>query len=201
VTIAALVPAKSFGRAKSRLAGVLRAEQREHLARACFSRVIDALLGASVFDRVAVCTDGDEVEALARSLGCEVIRDPAGPVAFSEIVDAALRDLARRGATHALIVMADLPEASAGSFAPLLARDASEVVLVPDAEGLGTSALLLPLPAPFATAFGNRDSAARHEALAAASGLRFARVHVPSLARDVDGPLDLVGRDRLLDGA
>jgi 2-phospho-L-lactate guanylyltransferase len=200
VTIAALVPAKSFGRAKSRLSGVLRAEQREHLARACFARVVDALLGAAAFDSVTVCTDGDEVEALARSLGCEVIRDPAGPVAFSEIIDAALRELARRGASRALVVMADLPEASPGSFRPLLSHDARDVVLVPDAEGLGTSALLVPLPAPFATAFGNPDSAARHQALAAASGLRFARVHVPSLARDVDGPLDLVGRDGLLDG-
>jgi 2-phospho-L-lactate/phosphoenolpyruvate guanylyltransferase len=196
VTLAALVPAKSFGRAKSRLAGVLQADEREQLARACFTRVVDALHATAAFEPVAVCTDGDEVHALASSLGCEVIRDPDAPVRFSEIIDAALLDLARRGATRALVVMADLPEASPDSFIPLLAaREA--VVLVPDAEGLGTSALLLPLPAPFATAFGNRDSAARHEALAESSGLTFSRAHVPSLARDVDGPLDLVGRDAL----
>jgi 2-phospho-L-lactate guanylyltransferase len=195
VTLAALVPAKSFGRAKSRLAAVLSEDERRRLARACFTGVLEALVKTDRFSRIAICTDGPEVESLARSMGCEVFRDPEAPAPFSSIVDAGLVRLAE-SAERALVVMADLPEASAASFFPVV--DAmSDVVLVPDAEGLGTSALLVPLPAPFSTAFGNRDSAARHEALARRSGLSFSRVEVPTLARDVDGPLDLLGREAL----
>lgn len=196
MTTAAFVPAKAFGRAKSRLSAVLGEAERARLARACFSRVIEALSASGRFEAIFVGTDGDEVESLARALGCDVLRDPSPPRAFSEIVDAALDAIAARGFDRALVVMADLPEASAGSF-ELIFDAGGDVVLVPDAEGLGTSALLVPLPRRFDTAFGHHDSGARNERAARGAGCAVTRAHVPTLARDVDGPLDLVGRDAL----
>ena len=187
---AALIPAKSFGRAKSRLGEALSPEERRRLAERCFLGVARASIEAGIFDRVFAATDGAEVASLAAREGLGVILDPAEPLPFHAIVDHALASLATEGYERVTILMADLPEADAESIRATLARG-EEIVLVPDASGEGTSALSLPLPAPFSTGFGNHDSARRHRALAESSGLPFIVRELPRLARDIDGPLDL----------
>lgn len=187
---AALIPAKSFGRAKSRLGGALGPEERRRLAERCFRGVARAAVEAQVFSEIFVATDGPEVAAIAESQGLHPIMDPPGHDVFHEILDRALRILADKGFERATILMADLPEADADSIRRAAIAD-SDLILVPDASGYGTSALTLPLPAPFPTAFGNHDSALRHRALAQAHGLPLLIQEIPALARDVDGPLDL----------
>lgn len=188
---AALIPAKSFGRAKSRLAATLSPEERRLFAKRCFLGVARAAIESAAFERVFVATDGSEVEALAQAEGLGVILDPPTPLPFHAILDRALGVLAHQGFERATVLMADLPEADAASIRAA-ADESAELILVPDASGMGTSALTLPLPAPFTTAFGNHDSALRHRALAESSGLRFLIRELPALARDVDGPLDLI---------
>lgn len=187
---AALIPAKSFGRAKSRLAEALSPAERRLFAKRCFLRVARAAKDAGLFERVFVATDGAEVAALGEAEGLSVIMDPAQPLPFHAILDRALRILAEQGYSRATVVMADLPEADAASIRATQ-DEGAEIVLIPDASGLGTSALSLPLPPPFITAFGNHDSRVRHERLSEASGLPYLIRELPALAHDVDGPLDL----------
>ena len=73
----ALVPVKSFARAKSRLAGVLGPAEREALARSMFEHVLRVLASSGEVGGVTVVTDGDDVATLARSLGAAVMRDAA----------------------------------------------------------------------------------------------------------------------------
>jgi 2-phospho-L-lactate guanylyltransferase len=71
-------------------------------------------------------------------------------------------------------------------------------MIVPDAHGSGTNALVLSPPDAFAPAFGP-DSCARHVSRARAAGVSFALEPINSLAQDLDTPEDMaILRDALL---
>jgi 2-phospho-L-lactate guanylyltransferase len=189
----AVLPAKRFGRAKTRLGGVLPAAERRELARALCDRVLGACAASRVLHGTLVATDGDDVTALATHRRAAVLRDRVGETALARIVDAALDDLRARGATHALVVMADLPCATARDLRELLAlmRDA-DVVLAPDVQRRGTNALGLRLDLPFHTAFGRADSLQRHVREAARAGCHARVLYHPRIALDIDTPEDLM---------
>jgi 2-phospho-L-lactate guanylyltransferase len=189
----AVLPAKRFGRAKTRLGGALPASERRELARALCDRVLGACAASRVLHGTLVATDGDDVTALAMHRRAAVLRDRAGDTALAQIVDAALDALRARGATHALVVMADLPCVAARDLRELLAlmRDA-DVVLAPDVRRRGTNALGLRLDLPFHTAFGRADSLQRHVREAARAGCQARVVYHPRIALDIDRPEDLM---------
>lgn len=168
----AIVPMKSFARAKSRLSGVLGPAEREALARDGFERALDAVEG--LVDGVLVLTDGQDVVEASR--GHRVLCDLPG---------AGLGALVNRGLEHldaerALVLMADLPDIVAEDVRALLQH---RHAVAPDRHNLGTNALVLPLPG--SACFGHDDSFLRH--------LRRAPVVVrrPGLALDLDLPDDL----------
>ena len=187
----ALVPAKSFGRAKSRLGAVLAPAERRALARTLLEHVLAVLAGTGGIERVAVVTDGREVAQLAARRGALALFDgAAGPLGL--VVDAALRDLAERGARRALVAMSDLPGLARRDVERMVALGAdSDLVLAPDARDEGTNALLVSLPARWPSAFGRRRSFARHAALARETAMRVAVLRTPGLARDLDEARDL----------
>jgi len=179
----ALVPAKDFGRGKSRLAPVLADAGRAELARRLFDHVLATVTG--LVDGVLVATDSDAVAAAARAHDAAVRRD-GGPAPLARIVDAALAELAARGATRALVLMADLPRIDPDDVRAVLAALAhADVVAVPDQHGRHTNALALAPPTRIATAFGRPDSLAAHRAAGAVVLER------PRIGFDVDGPEDL----------
>jgi 2-phospho-L-lactate guanylyltransferase len=184
VTTWAVVPVKGFERGKSRLAPVLADEARAAFARRLFERVLDVL--AETVDGVLVATDSDAVAAAAAARGAAVRRD-AGPATLAAIVDAALADVAARGATRALVLMADLPRLTPGDVrAVLAALDRAPVVVCPDRRRRDTNALALAPPTRLATAFGTGQSFAAHRA--AAGALVVDNEHI---GFDVDGPEEL----------
>jgi 2-phospho-L-lactate guanylyltransferase len=187
----ALVPAKSFARAKSRLAQRLGQAQRADLARAMLEHVLATLGACKAIAGVLVVTDGDDVAAVASAHGAAVVRDAAHPP-LGSIVDAALLDLRARGADASLVIMSDLPKLVASDVAELASKMATaDVVVAPDLRGEGTNALGLRPPDRFPTAFGTRDSFARHLGLAEAAGLRLDVHRSPGLGFDVDELADL----------
>lgn len=193
----ALVPAKAFARGKSRLAAALSDADRADFARALFDHVLSTLTAAGVLDGVLVATDADEVAAAAERHGATVLRDaPAGgdlpaPLGLAAVVDAGLAALAARGATHALVLMADLPQLAAADVRTLVAAfDGADVVVVRADDGLHTNALGLTPPDRLPTRFGRGDSFAAHVADAREAGLRVAIVDNERVAFDVDGPSD-----------
>jgi 2-phospho-L-lactate guanylyltransferase len=190
----ALIPVKSFARAKSRLAGVLGAAERAALARSMFEHVVTVLASCAEIRGTMVVTDGDDVADLARALGAVVVRDRASPP-LGAIVDAALAELRDRSAAGALVLMSDLPRLAPGDVIHLVeAMRQLDVVAAPDLRGEGTNALGLVPPDRLRTSFGNRDSFHRHLVGAEQAGLRVGIHRSDGLAFDVDEPGDL---DRL----
>jgi 2-phospho-L-lactate guanylyltransferase len=191
----ALVPARSFRTAKSRLGGRARAA----VARALYDRVVGVLAQSRLVDGVVVATDGGDVAAAARLHKADhLIDDPRG-APLASIVDRGLAHLAARGARAAVVVMADLPLLGPRHVEDLLAAlDGADLALAPDRDQAGTNALALRLPAALRTCFGNADSLARHLAAADAHGLTVRLVRAHGLAFDVDHPADLA---ELVDGA
>lgn len=194
-----VVPAKSFGRAKSRLEDALDAPARAALARSLLEHVLDAVAACDAVADVLVVTDGDDVALLAHERGLRCVRDPGEPP-LRLAVDLGLDAAFAGPAGPALVLMADLPWLSPSDVSGLLAAlDRADVVLGPDAQHLGTNALALGPGVRMPTAFGRADSFAEHVARATALGLRVRLHESPGVAFDVDTPADLRAMSALRD--
>ncbi len=192
----ALVPVRRFTEAKSRLAPALSPRARAQLARGLFDHVLGTLDAQGQLAGVLVATDGEDVAKAARARGAATLRD-GPPQGLGRVVDRGLAQLASRGASRALVLMGDLPLLSTADLdAALEAMARFAVVIAPDAEDRGTSALGLALPAAFPTSFGLWDSFYRHRASASGRALSLVVLRREGLARDVDTPdnLDLIDR-------
>jgi 2-phospho-L-lactate/phosphoenolpyruvate guanylyltransferase len=188
---AAVLPVKSFGRAKRRLGDAVGERDREALAEAMVGDVLAALAAVPGIAEVLVVTAEPLAARAAERIGAVVVRDPdeAGQsAAASRGIDAA----AARGAERALLVPGDCPALAPAEVSALLDLDAPApyAVIVPDRHGRGTNALLLAPPGAAAPAFGP-GSFARHAVRARAAGAAVLVRELPSLGLDVDTPDDL----------
>jgi 2-phospho-L-lactate guanylyltransferase len=187
----AIVPVKGFARGKSRLAEVLGDGLRGAFARSLFEHVVAVLAAVEHVAGILVITDDDEVASCARERVTAVLRDPPG-ASLGQVVDAALREAAARGASAALVCMADLPQLCAEDVRSVLALlELHEVVVVPDLEDAGTNVLCLSPPAAMPSCFGCGDSFRQHLHSAARHALRAAVSRAPGICFDVDEPDDL----------
>jgi 2-phospho-L-lactate guanylyltransferase len=185
----AVLPVKSFGRAKQRLrpAGLDRAE----LAAAMVGDVLEALGAVRGLDGVVVVSAED---VAGRAAGIEWVHDPL-EVGQSAAALRGVRTAVARGAQRVLLVPGDCPALDPAEVDDLLDHDlrapaGRSVVIVPDRHGSGTNALLLQPPAVLTPAFGP-GSFARHAALAHGAGAAVRVGRLPSLELDVDTPGDL----------
>jgi 2-phospho-L-lactate/phosphoenolpyruvate guanylyltransferase len=187
---AAVLPVKSFGRAKQRLGEAIGGPERAELAAGMVGDVLGALAAVPGLDDVIVVTAEPRAASAAREAGAHVVDDPveAGQSdAAARGVDAAVA----RGAERVLLVPGDCPALDAGEVTRLLgAFDGAGVVIVPDRHGSGTNALRLTPPGVIAPAFGP-GSFARHAARGAGAGATVRIAALPSLELDVDTPGDL----------
>jgi 2-phospho-L-lactate guanylyltransferase len=191
VRTTAVLPVKSFSRAKQRLSQAVGGDDREQLAAAMVGDVLEALTAVPQIDDVVVVTAEPLAARAAERAGAAVVDDPEeiGQSAAAERgIDAAVA----RGAERALLVPGDCPAVEPDEVARLLARTAGDpsVVIVPDRHGSGTNALLLTPPGALTPSFGT-GSFARHAALARAVGATVKVCDLPSLGLDVDTPDDL----------
>src|SRR5690606_36073044 len=161
------VPMKGFELAKSRLSARLPPARREAVARALFTRVLGALGETPGLASVAVVTQDAAVAAQAAAAGALVYPDPPGARRLGDVVDAGLDALCARGLARGLVVMGDLPLATPEALARFIAAaPANALAMVPDRDGRGTNAMLLPLPRVFGTRFGEPGSGGLHRAAA-----------------------------------
>jgi 2-phospho-L-lactate guanylyltransferase len=187
VRTAAVLPVKSFSRAKQRLGDAVGGDAREELAAAMVGDVLAALAAVPEIDDVIVVTA--EPLAVRAAEHAMVVHDPdeAGQsAAAARGIDAALV----RGAGRVVLVPGDCPALDPRELGELLATPGEVVVIVPDRHGTGTNALLLQPPAVIEPSFGD-GSFARHAALARAAGAQVKVRELPSLSLDVDTPDDL----------
>jgi 2-phospho-L-lactate guanylyltransferase len=190
----AILPVKSFPRAKERLRQGLSPELRRGLAEAMFADVLSALTRADAVDEIFVVSAGDAARAIATAQDARVIKDrELGHNAAARVgIEAALA----AGAERVLLVPGDCPALDPDELDALLGEPVAppQVVIVPDRHRTGTNALLLAPPTVIEPSFGP-DSCDRHARLARSVGARAEVVDVPSLAIDVDTPDDLEALD------
>jgi 2-phospho-L-lactate guanylyltransferase len=179
--VAVLVPVKSFGEAKLRLAPALDPTHRAELARVMATHVVQS---AAPLPTAVVCDDA-EVAEWARDLGALVVWEPER--GLNRAVEAGVARLAAGGALRVVVAHADLPRAA---HLDRVARFAG-VTIVPDHDDNGTTVICVPGDAGFTFSYGP-GSFARHGAEARRLGLPLRVVREPALSHDVDLPADLV---------
>ena len=176
---AAVLPIKSFSRAKSRLGDGL---DRGELAAAMTGDVLSALAATPGLSDVIVVT----AEPLAPDTGVILVSDPdekGQSAAAQRGIDVAVE----RGAERVLLVPGDCPTLDPDELGSLLddRPEPPHVTVVPDRHGSGTNALLLVPPGAVAPSFV-AGSMARHAARARAAGATVKVRALPSLGLDVD---------------
>jgi 2-phospho-L-lactate guanylyltransferase len=187
---AAVLPVKSFGRAKQRLGAAVGQPDRGELAAAMLGDVLAALGVADGLGGLVVVTAEPRAAAAARDAGAHVVDDPV-EAGQSNAAARGVAAAVARGAERALLVPGDCPAIDPAEVGALLDGFAGAgLVIVPDRHGSGTNALLIEPPEAIEPAFGP-GSFARHATLGAAAGLAVRVAHAPSLELDVDTPGDL----------
>ncbi|TNF62241.1 MAG: 2-phospho-L-lactate guanylyltransferase [Deltaproteobacteria bacterium] len=188
----ALIPIKGFDRGKSRLSEVLPPLERAQLARDLFEHVVGVLRESPEIDQIAVVSDSLDAREHAERLGVVALSDGDDTDGLADVVDNALRDLERRGATSAVICMSDLPDLTVQDIASV-ARwlDQSDVVLVPDLLEQGTNVIAMKPATGLPSCLGHEDSLHRHATRARELGLTVSIQPSSGIGFDVDRPGDL----------
>ena len=189
-SIWAVVPVKSFARAKARLATLVDSHEREQLARAMLEDVLAGLRKVEQLSGILVVSADAEAQEIARAHGARVIDDPVenGP---NEAVGLALPFLRDVQADAMIFVPSDVPQIEPDELLPIIARlQPPSVALVAAARDRGTNLLAcspIDLIAPCfgPSSFGKHADAARR---AGVEGNMFA---CPSLMHDIDQPQDI----------
>ncbi len=188
--VVAMIPVKSFARAKTRLAGTLTAPVRAQLARSMASEVIAAALQARCIDSVFALASDARTAAWATQQGATPIAD--GPrTSFSQLIARTIDALADRGAGIVLYLASDLPDLDDTDIEQLLDAHRGGITVAAAARDDGTNAFVCDTPRAISFAFGP-GSAARHFSRARRAGVRATRVNLPAFSRDIDMAADLV---------
>lgn len=196
---AAILPVKSFGRAKQRLGAGVPDPLRLALARAMVADVLEALTATDGVELTVVVTRESEAAHAASAGGAKVIEDgsESGQSAAAAL---GIAEALAAGFERVLLVPGDCPALDPAELDPLLREHESggpEVVILPDRHGTGTNGLLLAPPRAIEPSFGP-GSRARHEELAREAGVSSSVVALRSLTLDVDTVEDLAAlRDAL----
>jgi len=199
----ALVPVRSLGDGKRRLAAVLAPGERAALVRCMLEDGLDTLHRCPGVDRVAVVTGDSGAAEIAAAHGALTLPEAPGGGLNGSLEAARARLLSDHPRAHVLMMPADLPGVTPAELeAAVLAADA-DVVLARSTDG-GTNAMLLRPIASLPFTFGP-DSCRRHRDAALAAGRSVRVVDSTGLALDIDHPDDLLavlargGSSRTLD--
>ena len=198
---AAILPVKSFERAKQRLGARVADPLRLALAQAMVGDVLDALAATDGLQLTFVVTREPLAARAATDSGARVIEDRAetGQSAAAALgIEAAMAE----GFARVLLVPGDCPALDPAELAALLrahGRGGDEVAILPDRHGTGTNGLLLAPPRAIEPSFGE-GSCARHRELARRAGVSCRLAPLRSLSLDVDTVEDLAALRRALAG-
>jgi 2-phospho-L-lactate/phosphoenolpyruvate guanylyltransferase len=192
-TLVAVVPVKGLDAAKTRLSGLLSAEERGALALAMAGRVVESLRASGCFARIAVVSPDPRALDWARERDVDALAQASH--GLNRGLELARGWAQEEHATALLVALGDLPLLSPDEVRALvdLAAGSSanaQVLLAPDRDEHGTNLLLLRPPSLMPFAFGE-GSFARHAAIARSFAGEPLIFRSPGTAFDVDGPLDL----------
>jgi len=196
----ALLPVKDPKQAKHRLTPMLSAEQRERLVRAMFEEVLVQLMAVKGLDRVVVASSDPETLLLAAAAKATPLKEQE-QLGHSHAADQATQQLMKWGATSLLLVPVDVPLVKAAEMEELLVAAkglvAPSLVIVPNAEGSGTNAMVRTPPDLISSRFGP-NSLPQHLEQARAAKATVLVLHPKGLVHDMDTPEE--ARDLLTRG-
>ncbi len=201
---AAILPVKSFARAKQRLGASIDDTLRLQLAGAMVSDVLLALSQTEAIELTIVVTREEGVARAARSQGAVVVEDRAESGQSAAVTLGVARALAV-GIERVLCIPGDCPALDPTELDALLAgphgsATQPQVVIVPDRHGTGTNGLLLMPPDAIEPSFGP-GSCERHRGLAGEAGAACRLEQPSSLLLDIDTGADLEALRQRLEGA
>ena len=189
---AILIPVKTFGEAKKRLAPHYSQGARAALAEALCRDFFDAIADVRLAERVYVASQEPLALEWAQRLGWRTIPETA-QISESHSVDAASRICAQDGVTGLLRVPIDLPLVTPDDIDSLLGalETTPSCIMAPSRDGTGTNALLRSPPCLFPSHFGP-NSFAQHLAEAERCGAHITIMRNDRIALDIDEPDDLL---------
>jgi len=176
----AIVPFKTAGQRKTRLAPALSPPERDRLAQSLFDRMIRVLGACPAVGRISVLSETPPTRA-----DLDWLPDRGRGL------NAELQALEIQGPR--LVIHADLPLATPDDVEALLAAGRGGGAIAPDRHGTGVNALALDASVSIEFRFGP-GSFARHQEQATG---RLAVVARAGLALDIDTPDDLAEAVRL----
>ena len=186
----AIVPVKTFDRAKQRLANVLSEEERRALMLAMARDVLTCLSTTSKLSGILIVSRAPEADALAQTFGTE--RFAESPEAnLPEALEQATQHLMTHfNAQGVMVVPADVPGISASELDEILAEH-QQVTILPDADHVGTNGLICTPPLCMPYVFDGK-SFKPHVDSAFAAGITPKVVPNTRFTLDVDTPDDVM---------
>ena len=185
----AILPVKSFDRAKTRLRPVLSDAQCASIARLMAIDMLDALTAVATIDRILVLGQGAEQAALARAYGCDYADDDPTLTISGNLADV-LRLPGIGAAARVLYIPADMPHVRPGDVRKLLARNGSGLTICRAMRDGGSNAMVASPVRAMRFSLGS-GSAERHALAASAGGHRVEILDELAFQRDIDVPQDL----------
>lgn len=183
-----LLPVKDFKDAKQRLSASLSSDERAAFSRAMLADVLRALAQARIPQRVVVFTASDEIIAMTRAAGLDVVFEPSVE-GHSAAVNHMVAELSLT-ASSIFSIASDLPKLAPGDIDFVLENVSEPITIIPSRDGTGTNGVLFLPPAQIRMEYGE-GSFRRHLSKAAAAGHRAEVMNVPGIAFDIDTPEDL----------
>jgi 2-phospho-L-lactate guanylyltransferase len=192
----ALVPVKGLASAKQRLQQYLGPE-REELAVAMLTDVLDALVASKAIAHTAVVTADPRVAALALQRGLLLVEEGAN-CEMNAAIALGVRAIRENGGRRVVIIHSDIPlltgkelDRMVGVFLERARGCTGELIAIsPSADQGGTNCLFMDVKHPFGFSYG-KGSFALHCASADARGAQVVALDSPTTAMDIDEPEDV----------
>lgn len=186
-----IVPVKRCSLAKQRLSAVLNADERSVLTTTMFHDVMRAIKALRSDTHPLVVTADDDIAAIARGYGAEVMSD-RWEEGITRAVLEATTAMSDRGFDTAMIIPADVPLVLPSELRNLVQTHANcGITIVPSDSDQGTNAIIASPPTAITFSYGP-NSFVRHLNQVRQTGLRTQVIHLSGLNLDVDRPSDLV---------
>ena len=186
----AIVPIKTFDRAKQRLANVLSEDERRSLMLAMARDVLTCLAKSTQLSGVLIVSRTPEAKALAQTFTTARYAESPEANLAQALAQAAEYLVTHHNARGIMVVPADVPGIKASEIDCLLSQH-ERVTILPDADRVGTNGLICtpPLAIPF---IFDGQSFQPHVDAAIAAGITPKIIPNTAFSLDVDLPCDLL---------
>jgi 2-phospho-L-lactate guanylyltransferase len=191
----AIVPIKTFARAKQRLADVLNEDERRSLMLAMARDVLTCLSQSETLRGILIVSRAREADVLAETFATERFSESPNVDLAGALTQAAEHLVSHFSAEGVFVVPADVPGITRDEVDQLI-RSHSGVTILPDSENVGTNGLICSPPLNVPYIFDGK-SFKPHVDAAFAAGITPKIIPGSCFALDIDTPQDLMALYRV----